>query len=157
MSEGLNEKRIAPHLGALLLFSILSVIMTLPLVFHLGDSFPHGLGDPLFAAWKLDWNFQRLLNGMSGYWNANIYYPLKDTFAFADHFFGIALTALPFYLMSRSIVFAWNAGFLLTFVLSAFGAYLLALKFCKSYPAAGDAMIRIAHYGDDLVCRIRTR
>jgi len=41
--------------------------------------------------------------------------------------------------------------------LSAFGAYLLALKFCKSYPAAGDAMIRIAHYGGDLVCRIRTR
>jgi len=41
--------------------------------------------------------------------------------------------------------------------LSAFGAYLLALKFRKSYPAAGDAVIRIAHYGDDLVYRIQTR
>jgi len=149
-----GRKTFAVHFAVLVLFSVLAVLMTLPLAFHLGDALPGGFGDPLFAAWKLDWNFQRLQEGMSGYWNAPIYHPLPDSFAFADHFLGVALVALPFYVAGDGLVLSWNLYFLLTFAVSSFGAYLLAFKFTNSRPASlvagvifGFCHYRFSHIG----------
>ena len=39
-------KTLAVHFAVLVLFSVLAVLMTLRLAFHLGDALPDGFGDP---------------------------------------------------------------------------------------------------------------
>ncbi len=39
---------------------------------------------PLFNAWTIVWNANRLQNGFSDYWNAPVFFPHRGTFAFSE-------------------------------------------------------------------------
>ncbi len=40
----------------LILYSILAVALTSPLIFHMTDHLPSDLGDPLYNIWIMDWD-----------------------------------------------------------------------------------------------------
>ena len=90
--------------SVLILFILLSIGMTHPSVFHMWDSIPGDLGDPLLNVWILDRNFYNILNfELEGFWEANIFYPAPLVLAYSEHLFAETLFGLPIYL--RSCVF----------------------------------------------------
>ncbi len=117
--------------GVALLYSVLSVIMTWPLVLGLGSDVPGDLGDSLLNMWILGWGAQHvpgLLTGSIGwseFWNANIFHPDPLALALSEHLFGQVLQILPVYWLTGNIILCYNLLFISTFALSAFGTYLL--------------------------------
>jgi hypothetical protein len=106
-------------------------VLTWPLVLGLGSDVPGDLGDSLLNMWILAWGAEhlpRLLTGTmswSEFWNANIFHPEPLTFALSENLFGQTLQILPIYWLTGNIILCYNLLFIFTFVLSAFGTYLL--------------------------------
>jgi hypothetical protein len=118
-------------LAAFGLYSLLSVVLTWPLILGLGSDVPGDLGDSLLNMWILGWGAEhapRLLTGSIGwseFWNANIFHPDPLALALSEHLFGQALQILPIYWLTGNIILCYNLLFISTFALSGFGTYLL--------------------------------
>ena len=128
MIPGSLPSRAAWREGALVViaYSCLAVIATYPLVLHLGRALPGDLGDPLFITWVLGWDAGRFLHGLSGFWDALIFFPSRHTLAFAEHMAGIAIFVAPVIWVTGNPILAYDIAFLLTYVLAGAGMYLLA-------------------------------
>jgi len=123
--------------AAVLLFFVgISLVMTFPLVFHMAGSVPGDLGDPLYFCWALDWNVKSIVRGFSHYWDANIYYPNDASLAYNEHALGLSLLVLPVALLFKNPLITYNSAFLLSFILSGFGAYLLVKYLTNNRSAA---------------------
>ena len=117
-----------PNLAVLALFVVLTLVLTFPLVLHLGSSV-HDPGDPLLNTWILAWNNRQMAGfHLSGWFDANIYYPNRNTLAYSEHLFSQALVSLPVNLLTGNPILAYNLVLLLGFVTSGFGMYLLARR-----------------------------
>lgn len=117
-------------LGAVLL----AIVVHWPLPLHLADAFPRDLGDPIVQAWQVAWGGHALLHQPFEFFQANQYWPLKDTLAFSDALIGYAPTGL----IGRGVeatTVRYNLLFLFAYALAFVGAYLLAREF-KLRPAA---------------------
>ncbi|MBM3297757.1 MAG: hypothetical protein FJY83_09185, partial [Candidatus Aminicenantes bacterium] len=113
---------------ALGLFAILTLLMTYPLVLHLGTHV-RDHGDPLLNAWILAWNNRQTTRlDLGGWFEANIFHPQRDVLAYSEHLFPQALAALPVQILSGNPILAYNFVLLLSFLTSAFGMFLLARK-----------------------------
>jgi len=117
-------------------YTLLSLILTYPLIFNLTAAVPNDIGDPLLNTWILAWDGHALLTRPLELFNANIFYPLPNTLAYSEHLFSTALLALPIQLISDEPVLAYNLSLLLTFPLAAFGMYLLAYRWTHRRGAA---------------------
>ena len=108
-------------LGAVLL----AIVMTWPLVLHLGDTVPRDIGDPLAEAWQPAWGGHALLHQPLHFFDANRFWPLKDSLAFGDALIGYAPAGIigsgPHAAMVR-----YDLLFIFAYALAFFGAYLLA-------------------------------
>src|SRR3954463_15065583 len=124
--------------GALVVvaFAALTVIATYPLVLHLGRALPGDLGDPLFTSWVLGWDADRLRHGFAGVWDAPIFFPDRDTLAFAEHLLGIGIFTAPIIWLSGNPILAYGIAFLLSYVLAGAGMYLLARELTGRRDAA---------------------
>ncbi len=129
-------KKTGRHGLALLLFALLSLTMTYPLLLHLGDHVPADLGDPLYNIWVLAWNVHKLSTGLGGLWDANIFYPHHGTLLYADSLLGLSLLASPLLALGIPLVPAYNILFLMSFFLAALGMYSLVAHLTKSKAAA---------------------
>jgi hypothetical protein len=115
----------------LLLYTLLSLVLTWPLVLGIGRDVPGDLGDSLLNMWILGWGADhapRLLTGSLAwpeFWNANIFHPDPLALALSEHLFGQVLQILPIYWLTGNIILGYNLLFISTFALSAFGTYLL--------------------------------
>ncbi len=125
-----------PNPLILLIYILLTLALTHPLVFNLTAAVPSDIGDPLLNAWILAWDSRALLTDPLNLFNANIFYPLPHTLAFSEHLFSIALPALPLQLFSGEPIVAYNFSLLISFPLSAFGMYLLTLRWTHQRDAA---------------------
>lgn len=113
------------HLLVLILFIGLTILMTYPIAFNI-NSAVRDTADPLLNTWILSWNVRQITSG--DFWNlfnANIFYPHERTLAYSEHLFSQSLVALPVMLLSKNPILAYNFVFLLSFVTSGFGMYLL--------------------------------
>ena len=99
--------------------------MTWPLITKIWNCIPKDTGDPLANSWIMAWDIHKIKTGLTDFWDANIFYPNKSTLAYSEHLIPNALIILPVYLVSNNIVFSYNFIFLLTFIMSGYGAYLL--------------------------------
>lgn len=140
-----------PAAVAFLVYSALTVVLTYPLVLQLGSVLPNDAGDPALNTWILWWNAQAIPY-TSNWWNAPAFYPVPGVLAFSENLLGLSLISTPVQWLGGSPQVAYNIVFLLTFPLSALGAYLLALHITKRDDAAfiagllfGFAPYRIAH------------
>jgi hypothetical protein len=113
-------------------FLALTLVMTFPLVLHLSSGLKD-LGDPLLNSWILSWNVKQITHlGLSGYFNANIFFPNKRTLAYSEHLFPQSLVALPILLIFGRAVLAHNIVLLFAYFSSAWGMYALARHLTKS-------------------------
>ena len=102
-------------------------ILTWPLFRELGTSYPGDYGDPLLVTWVMAWvNTHVLSLSFAGFWNAGIFFPEPSTLAYSEHFIAQSLMVLPVYAISGNPILAYNVAFVLTFILTGLGCFLLA-------------------------------
>jgi hypothetical protein len=118
--------------------SLLAIVMTWPLLIHLGSVVPRDIGDPLAEAWQPAWGGHALLHQPLHFFDANRFWPLKDSLAFGDALIGYAPTGVigrgPHAAMVR-----YDLLFLFAYALAFFGAYLLARELGLSPAGAAIA------------------
>lgn len=119
--RGLRELALVAAAAALA-----TAAMTWPLAAH-----PTRLGrtdtaDGLFSIWNVAWVARTLVADPLHVFDANIFYPHRDTLAYSENNLGAGALAIPAYWATRNPFAAHNAAVLIAFVLSALGMYYLA-------------------------------
>ena len=138
--EMTRREVIAAAVGA----SLLAIVMTWPLLIHLGSVVPRDIGDPLAEAWQPAWGGHALLDQPLHFFDANRFWPLKNSLAFGDALIGYAPTGVigrgPHAAMVR-----YDLLFLFAYALAFFGAYLLARELGLSPVGAAIAGAAFAY------------
>lgn len=112
---------------AFVFFCLLTILVTWPLILHLNNRIIDS-HDGLLITWYLNWDLHAISGGLTNpgnFYNANIFFPFKNTLAFSDFMLPQALLAAPFVWLSSEPLVAYNLNFLLGFALTAFATYLL--------------------------------
>ena len=78
------------------------------------------------------------------WWNAPAFYPSTGVFAFSENLLGLAPIAAPIIAVTNSPLLAYNAAFLLSYVLCGLGAYLLGFVLTRRHDAAFVAAVAFA-------------
>src|SRR5438876_11588057 len=112
------------HAAAFAFFLLLTVAMTWPLARNI-DRGVAWSGDPYINTWILDWDWCATFHQPLHLFDANAFYPARDSLAFSENLYGIAMLLFPFRAAGVPPVAAHNLGILTGFALSGFGAYLL--------------------------------
>jgi hypothetical protein len=115
---------------AFVIYCALAIALTYPLILQLESVLPHDAGDPALNTWILWWNAQTIPY-TTRWWNAPAFYPVPGVLAYSEHLLGLSLISTPIQKLGGSPQVAYNVVFLLTFPLSAIGAYLLAREVMK--------------------------
>jgi hypothetical protein len=144
---------IRSHLIAALLYIIITMALTFPLILHMDKYLDSG--DPAFNTWVLAWDVHSLTTDPLNLFNTNIFYPLtNNTLAFSEHLIADMLVAFPVILITHNPILAYNLILFLSFVISGFGMFLLINYYIKdSYSSfLGGVVfafctIRFAHIG----------
>ena len=105
--------------------AVLAVVMSWPLVLHLGETVPRDLGDPLAQAWQAAWGGHALADQPLEFFQSNQFWPLPDTLAFSDALVGYAPAGLLGSGPHDAIV-RYDLLFVFAYALAFAGAYLLA-------------------------------
>src|SRR2546421_8923449 len=104
---------------------LLAIVMTWPLVLNLGTDIPRDIGDPLAEAWQPAWGGHALLHQPLHFFDANRFWPIKDSLAFGDALIGYAPAGIIGSGPHAALV-RYDLLFLFAYALAFFGAYLLA-------------------------------
>ena len=106
---------------SLLLYSLLACWATWPLARSPATTLPLGAEPaatvPLFNAWTIWWNADRLTHGFKGYWDAPIFFPFAESFAWSEPQ-PMTLLAAPVLWISGSRALAYNGYLWLSLVLN---------------------------------------
>ena len=102
-----------------------ALVMHWPLPLHLGRDVPRDLGDPLPQAWQVAWDGHALLHQPLDFFQANVFWPLKNSLAFSDALIGYAPAGVIGSGPHAAIV-RYDLLFLFAYALAFLGAYLLA-------------------------------
>ena len=86
---------------AFAVFLPLTCVMTYPQVLHLADAV-HDDGDPLLNTWALAWVAHQLPRAPARLFDANIFYPHRDTLAYSESNLGAGALAIPAYWATRN-------------------------------------------------------
>ncbi len=123
------------HLVPLSLLTIIAVILTYPLIHHLGSAVLDD-ADPLLNAWILAWDAHILPRNPLDLYNANDFYPYSNTLAYSETLLGQAIFAMPIIWLTDNPVFAVNLTTLISYILSGIGMYALTHRFTHNRGAA---------------------
>jgi hypothetical protein len=122
------------HLPAFGLFVLITVIMTWPYTRQIQTSL-YNWTDALLNTWTLAWGVHALLTNPLNLYNANIFYPYSNSLAYSESLLPETVVAMPIILATDMPAFAHNLLALSSFVLAAFGMYLLVFDLTRSRPA----------------------
>lgn len=123
--------------GVCVLFCAVTLAATWPLATNLESALAHPQ-DPAITTWILDWGFHALTTRPLALFDANIFHPHRLTFAFSENLLGITLPLFPLHLAGMEPITVHNVALILGFVLSAYGAFVLA-RFVTGSTAAAIA------------------
>jgi len=142
-------------LRALGLYALLTVAFTFPLATRLRIMDP---GDSAFFAWALGWFVHALKTDPLSLPHGNIYHPARYTLGMDEPIFGTSVLALPLSLFTDDAVLMLNVVRLLTYLLSAFGVYLVARELrCGFGPSLiAGAMFAFSPMRADQVAHLST-
>ena len=125
-----------------------AIIVTWPLASQIGRSLPGDYGDPVFVTWVMAWVNNKLTSAsLEGFWTANIFFPERNTLAYSEHFIAQSVMVWPLYAVTRNPILGYNVAFLLTFVLTGFGTFLLTRQLTGS-ALAGHVAAFIAAFNE---------
>src|SRR5438105_4221756 len=86
---GPPERFAAREVGLVLLAGVaLGIAATWPLVLHLGSRVASDPGDPLLQAWQVAWDGHAIVHQPLHFFQANSFWPLRDSLAFSDALIG---------------------------------------------------------------------
>jgi hypothetical protein len=138
--------------GTLILFTLLTAVMTYPQVFHMSQGV-HDDGDPLLLTWVLGWLAHQLPRAPGRLFDANMFYPERNTLAYSETLLVPGLAVAPLHWLGVRGIFIYNLVFLSGFALSGVGVALLVRRLTANTGAAILAGIvfafppfRIDHY-----------
>ncbi len=94
------------------------------------------LGDAQLNLWALSWQWRNLLTHPLHLWDANAFYPFRQTICGSDHLFSEVLLGEPFFLLTHNPFLAYHVTILLALLIGAFGLFRLAFYYSRSFPAA---------------------
>jgi hypothetical protein len=136
----------------LALFVALTAVMTYPQVLRMSDGV-HDPADPLMVTWVLAWVAHQLPNAPAHIFDANIFYPERNTLAYSETLLVPGLLAAPLHWLGVAPILVYNLVFLSGFALSGVGVALLVRRLTGNVGAAVVAGIvfafppyRIDHY-----------
>ena len=121
-------------------FALLTVVMTWPWARHWRDSVTD-LGDPYTIGYTLWWDYHATFNQPTNLFDATIFYPYRDTLAFSEHDYGIALLFFPLFAAGVAPLTVHSLATMAAFAFSAYGAFRLTRTLTGSTSAAWIAGI----------------
>lgn len=116
----------------------LAVVLTWPLAPGLATRARVNTGDGLFSLWVTNWVARTLVADPSNLFDANIFFPHRNTLAYSEANVVAGALAVPFYWATKQPVLTHNAVALLAFVFSTLAAYGL-VRYLSGSRAAGWA------------------
>lgn len=134
-------------LGALVLLTALTIILTWPQALYLGTKVPDH-DDPFLSMWRLEWIAHALRTDIRHLFDGNIFYPFVRTLAFSDATLLEGLLAAPWLWAHANPVLVYNLLLLTGMVSSGLGMFLLVRYLTASGDAAlvGTAIFTLAPY-----------
>lgn len=115
-----------------LLFFILTVSFTYPLIFVMGNSL-HDEGDSVANLWLLTRNMNKVLYDRGEFfYSDDVFYPEGFYLASGELYIAETLIGLPIYLISTNPIFTYNFILILSYILSGLGMYLLVKFYTKN-------------------------
>jgi len=148
-----RRKAVLIYVLVLVLFVLLTLFYTRPLVTEANNhTMRENTGDTMFNIYVLSWTAHSLETNPLNLFNATLFYPNRYTLAYSDDEFMSSLLALPVLALTGNGVLAFNFVILMSFVIAAFGAYLLVWHLTGDRYAAftggivfGFSTYRLAH------------
>jgi len=136
-------KRAARDASVLLIFILLTVVMTWPWAAHMRDT-SFDPGDSYLASWILAWDFHQTFRDPLHLFDANIFFPYRYTLAFSEHQWGIALLFFPAFAAGLPPLTVHGLAMLFGFALCGYGTFRLARTLTGSTAAAWVAGVAFA-------------
>lgn len=103
---------------------VVTIVYTWPLAKFLKRAVPDP-GDPLLNAWILDWT-AHAAHTTGSIFHPPVFHPSRYALAFSENLLGLLPLTLPLHLAGAGPITIYNIAQILGFVLSGYGAYLLA-------------------------------
>ena len=128
------------ELCVLFAFALLTIVMTWPWARHWRDTVTD-LGDPYTIGYTLWWDYHATFNQPTRLFDATIFYPYRDTLAFSEHDYGIALLFFPLFAAGVAPLTVHSLATMAAFAFSAYGAFRLTRTLTGSTSAAWIAGI----------------
>jgi len=110
--------------------------MTFPLWVHPASTMLTTGADADLVLWILSWDAHAFLHQPFAIFDANIYYPFRNTLAFAENLIGTAIFSAPVQWLTGNPVLALNVASLLSCVLCGIGAWVLGRQLGLGMAAA---------------------
>ena len=110
---------------AALLAVLLALALHWPLPLHMTRDVPRDIGDPLVQAWQVAWGGHALLHQPLDYFQANTFWPMKDSLAVSEALAGYAPAGTIGSGVTAAVL-RYDLLFLFAYALCFLGAWLLA-------------------------------
>ncbi len=143
LAASTRARAVSRECGVLLAFALLTILMTWPWARHWRDA-ATDLGDPYTIAYNLWWDYHATFNQPLHIFDAPVFYPYRDTLAFSEHDYGVALLCFPLFAVGLAPLTVHSLATLAAFALSGYGAFRLARTVTGSTGAAWVAGIAFA-------------
>lgn len=117
-------------------YTLLTVALAFPLSIHPGSHLFTYDSDAKLVQWIIAWDVHAFTTRPLRIFDANIFAPLPNTLAYAEHLIGSALLAAPIIWLTDNYFLATNLIALASIPLSGLGTYLLARRLGASRHAA---------------------
>ena len=127
----ITKKIFVKHISVVFIFSVLTVILTFPVILNLSESAGGECGDKCHMMWRIWWTDFSFKNGLDFQHSNYIFYPngidIGGNLAYFTTFIGFLLVQFLDYTTTWNIL--WFSGF----IFGGYGCYLLANNFNKNY------------------------
>ena len=110
------------------LYSVLTIALAYPMSRDPAGTVLSNSPDTNLFMWTLAWDTHAFTHQPLAIFDANIYYPERDTLAYSENLIGSAFFAAPVLWVTGNMVLAMNLVALLSCVLCGLGAWLLARR-----------------------------
>jgi hypothetical protein len=124
--------------------AILAVALTYPMAFRLGGVGRIDSGDGRWSIWNVAWVARTLAVNPRHVFDANIFYPHRNTLAYSENNLGAGILAMPAYWITRNPYAAHNSAVLFGLMLSAIGMYYLVRYLTQDRRAAAISAVCFA-------------
>jgi hypothetical protein len=143
MVQWLRRSSATRELLVFLAFLAMTIAMTWPWALHLRDA-AHDRLDSYAHSYFLWWGYHQTFHDPLNLFQANIFYPYHDTFAFGENDLGISLVCFPLFALGLRPLTVHGLATLIGFAFSGYGMFRLARTLSASNIAAWTAGVIFA-------------